>query len=158
MLIDIEVEDERWLGAHISIQAHLLKVLSHVLTEEGANPNGDVSILLCNDQTMRELNAEHRQKDKATNVLAFPSASMPFPDGGHHYGDVALGYETCLREAAEQGKSIEAHLTHLALHGVLHLLGYDHIVDDDANKMEEREIYFLHQFGYADPYNLIGAQ
>jgi len=152
MLIDIEIEDERWLDAIGNIQNHLTAVLTMVLSHEKVDPNGDFVVLLCDDQAMRDLNATHRQKDKATNVLAFPAAPMPMPGGGHHYGDIALGYETCMREAKEQSKTIEAHLTHLAIHGVLHLLGYDHIEDDMAIIMEEREKNYLKLLGFSNPY------
>jgi probable rRNA maturation factor len=152
MLIDIEIDDERWLVAHKRIQSHLQHALGLVLTQECADPDGDLVILLCDDQTMRELNTEYRQKDKATNVLAFPCAPMPMPGGGRHYGDIALGYETCMREAKEQNKTIESHLTHLAIHGVLHLLGYDHIEEGDSIIMEAREKRYLKELGFSDPY------
>ncbi|MBI1200763.1 MAG: rRNA maturation RNase YbeY [Phenylobacterium sp.] len=107
-----------------------------------------VTILLTDDETVRELNARFRQKDSATNVLSFPAPRNP----ERHLGDIALAYGVCAREAAEQGKRFEHHLMHLTVHGVLHLLGYDHIGDDDAEAMESLERAVLAGLGVPDPY------
>jgi probable rRNA maturation factor len=93
------------------------------------------------------LNARFRGKDAATNVLSFPA---PGADAG--LGDVALALGVCEREAAEQGKTLADHLTHLTAHGVLHLLGYDHESDAEAEAMEARERAILAGLGVADPY------
>jgi len=108
----------------------------------------NVTILLTDDDSVRELNAQFRGKDSATNVLSFPAP----PNPEDHLGDVALAYGVCAREAAEQGKPLSHHLQHLTIHGVLHLLGYDHIGDDEAEVMEGLERAVLAGLGVPDPY------
>ncbi|MBT6122407.1 MAG: rRNA maturation RNase YbeY [Candidatus Puniceispirillum sp.] len=121
-----------------------------------------VSLLLCSDDKIRQLNHDHRGKNKATNVLSFPSQdddNMAFyiavdadDQNREEIGDIAIAYETCVREAEESGISTHDHVTHLFGHGVLHLLGYDHETDADANEMEMLEISLLAAIGIANPY------
>jgi probable rRNA maturation factor len=109
---------------------------------------GDVVVLLTDDETVRDLNARFRGKDAATNVLSFPAH-----DTAHgHLGDIALAHGICAREAAEQGKTLAAHLQHLVAHGVLHLVGYDHEDDAEAEVMEDLERRVLASLGLPDPY------
>jgi probable rRNA maturation factor len=117
------------------------------LDSEGAGHEG-VAILLTDDPSVRELNAQFRKVDAATNVLSFPAPHNP----ERHLGDIALAYGVCAREAAEQGKPLAHHLMHLTVHGVLHLLGYDHIGDDEAEAMEGLERAVLAGLGVPDPY------
>ena len=118
-----------------------------------------VSLLLCSDDKIRQLNFDHRGKDKATNVLSFPAADEDHAGDQiwEQLGDIAIAYETCVREADESGISTHNHVTHLFLHGVLHLLGYDHENDDDANEMEMLEIKLLAAIGIANPYGDLGG-
>ena len=109
---------------------------------------GALTILLADDAALRRLNREFRGKDKPTNVLSFPAA--PNPEG--HLGDIAIAYGVTAREAAEGGKSFADHATHLAVHGVLHLLGYDHETEAEAAIMEPLETAILAELGIADPY------
>jgi probable rRNA maturation factor len=109
---------------------------------------GDVTVLLADDAAVQELNRAHRGQDKPTNVLSFPAAASAAP----HLGDVALAYETCAREAEEQGKPLADHLKHLVAHGVLHLLGWDHQTEAEALAMEARERDILAGLGTPDPY------
>jgi probable rRNA maturation factor len=109
---------------------------------------GDVTILLADDQTVKDLNARFRGKDAPTNVLSFPAPATARP----HLGDLVLAYGVCEREAAAQGKQLSDHLTHLTAHGVLHLLGYDHETDADAEVMEGLERSILAGLGVIDPY------
>ena len=111
--------------------------------------DAEVSILLCDDAEIRRLNGQWRGKDSATNVLSFPSASSTAQD---HLGDIAIAYETVAREAANDGKPFAHHLVHLTIHGYLHLLGFDHEADDDAEEMESLEQEILAGLGIADPY------
>ena len=113
-----------------------------------------VSLSLCSDDKIRQLNSDHRGKDKATNVLSFPAADEDHAGDQiwEQLGDIAIAYETCVREADESGISTHNHVTHLFLHGVLHLLGYDHENDDDANEMETLEISLLGAIDIANPY------
>ena len=121
-----------------------------------------LSIALIDDARMTELNGEFRDQAKPTNVLSWPSYEGDSPedvipaglDDGPalYWGDMALAGETVIREATEQKKAFEAHLSHLIIHGVLHLLGHDHIEDDEAERMEALERLALKSLGYPDPY------
>lgn len=147
--IDIAVEAESWhriLGAELI--AHRAAQAAFDDAETG---EGEVSILLTNDAQIRELNRTYRGKDKPTNVLSFPSEDKT-ESGARFYGDIALAYETLNREAAEEGKRLDAHLSHLVVHGVLHLLGFDHDNERDAEAMEARETKIVTRLGFADPY------
>lgn len=107
-----------------------------------------LTALLTDDAAVRELNLRFRNEDKPTNVLSFPAP----PNPERFLGDVALAYGVCAREAAEQGKPLVHHLQHLVAHGVLHLLGYDHMNDDEAEAMEGLERLVLAGLGVPDPY------
>jgi probable rRNA maturation factor len=117
-----------------------------VLGSVGAEGAFELSILFTNDRAMRELNAKWRRKDKPTNVLSFPRAS------GAMLGDIVLAAETLAREAALADKPLEDHMAHLIIHGFLHLLGYDHEDEAEAEKMEQLERAALARIGIADPY------
>ena len=107
-----------------------------------------VVILLTSDAEVATLNQQFRAKPGPTNVLSFPAP----PNPEDHLGDIALAYGVCAREAAEQGKTLAAHLQHLVAHGVLHLLGYDHQTEAEAEAMEALERAILAGIGIADPY------
>ena len=123
-------------------------------------------VMGCDDARIAVLNGDFRGKAAATNVLSWPSddlspetegdAPLPpetgDPDDPESLGDIAIAYDTCLREAAEAEKAPADHVTHLIVHGVLHLLGYDHIRDGDAARMETTEVAILATLGVSDPY------
>ncbi|ODT78650.1 MAG: rRNA maturation RNase YbeY [Pelagibacterium sp. SCN 64-44] len=111
----------------------------------------EISILLTDDAEQRELNAQWRGKDSATNVLSFPQIE-PFGPVIGILGDITLARETLEREAAELGKSLDHHFTHLMVHGFLHILGYDHLEEDEALHMENLETHILAGLGIDDPY------
>jgi probable rRNA maturation factor len=117
-----------------------------VLTDR--QTEGELTVLLCDDEAVAELNQRFRHKQGPTNVLSFPAAVSARP----HIGDVALAYGVCAREAEDQGKTLQDHLTHLVAHGVLHLLGYDHMTDAEAEEMEALERRILSGLGAPDPY------
>jgi probable rRNA maturation factor len=106
------------------------------------------SVLLSSDKTVQELNSAFRKKYKPTNVLAFPAV----PQAAPYLGDVALAYGIVRREAVAQGKSLAAHSAHLTIHGILHLLGFDHHRQNKAKVMENQEILLLAKLGFANPY------
>lgn len=128
-----------------------------MLTHPGAF---ELSVKLADDTEVQALNAAYRNKDKPTNVLSFPMLQPDFmeatalaDDGEILVGDIVLAYETCAREAEEKGVTLEDHAVHLMVHGVLHLLGYDHVDDEEeAREMEEMETAALASLAIADPY------
>ncbi len=115
-----------------------------------------ITLLFSDNATLKKLNKDWRGKNKPTNVLSFPaSENLKLPRGeAKPLGDIALAFETVAREAEEAGKTLKAHTTHLIVHGILHLLGYDHIDEAEAELMEAREIRILKKLGIADPYQI----
>ena len=146
-MIDIEIEDEAWFAAASNVE-DLVEDAAVAALNEIDFGGGAVTILLTDDDSVRDLNARFRGKDYATNVLSFPAPQNP--EG--HLGDIALAFGVCAREAAEQGKPLVHHLQHLVAHGVLHLLGYDHETDAEAEHMEGLERVILAGLGVPDPY------
>ncbi|MBL1242376.1 MAG: rRNA maturation RNase YbeY [OCS116 cluster bacterium] len=122
-------------------------------------PNGNIGLLLTSDAEIKKLNANFRNQDKATNVLSFPAEQDEFAglfeaEGELQYlGDIAMAFETLNREAGTQNKPIKAHFIHLLIHSILHLLGYDHIDDDEATEMENIEIQLLKTIAIENPYH-----
>jgi probable rRNA maturation factor len=121
---------------------------------EAAGTSGEIAIMLIDDSAMRDLNRRWRGKDTPTNVLSFPAArhgaggaNSPLP-----LGDIVIAYETTAREASAQNTPFMHHLAHLAVHGFLHLLGYDHEADAEAEAMEEMEAKALARIGVPNPY------
>ena len=142
-------ETKAWRAAEPRAAALARAAAKAVLRREG-RPGASLAILLTDDERLRALNGGFRGKDAPTNVLSFPAAG-PGADG---LGDIALAFGVCAREAAEQGKTLAAHLQHLTAHGVLHLLGYDHESDVEAEAMEAKERAILATLGVADPYGV----
>lgn len=149
---DISIEGGGWPDeAHLRAIAE--KTVSATARHAGVTVDTELSLLFTDDASIRTLNREWRGKDKPTNVLSFPAFPVkPGSQPGPVLGDVVLARETVFREAGEEGKSVEAHLSHLIGHGVLHLLGYDHETDGDAYLMEALERRILADIGIADPY------
>ena len=131
-------------------RAAALAALAGAAAELGAA--AEISIVLADDAEVRTLNREWRGRDKPTNVLSFPGDDAPQPGMPLLIGDVVLAYETVAREAAEQGKPLADHLSHLVVHGVLHLLGWDHVEEAEGDAMEALETAVLASLGIADPY------
>jgi probable rRNA maturation factor len=117
-----------------------------------APAQAEISIALVDDDAIRALNRDFRGKDQPTNVLSFPAPPLNIPGAPALLGDIAVAYQTTAAEAAAEAKSIAAHLSHLIVHGVLHLVGYDHIDPEDAELMEAMERDILAALGIADPY------
>ena len=110
---------------------------------------GEVSLLLTNDLEMQRLNSQFRDRDKPTDVLSFPANPMDLP----LLGDIAIGYQICQKDAETARKTLLDHLSHLLIHGFLHLLGYDHLDSKGAEEMEALERSALASLGIADPYS-----
>lgn len=127
---------------------------------KGSVPSIEISITLSDDESVRILNRDYRGKDKPTNILSF---AMQDTEDGWEYptpglpctlGDLVIARETLIREAEDEAKSFADHFTHLIVHGTLHLLGYDHIEDEEADEMETLEINILNELGIKNPYLL----
>ena len=146
--IDIAVEDPKWKKVSPPVRARMKRAALRALERE--KTKGSLTILLSGDAKLEELNAFFRGKNKPTNVLSFPAGENS--DG--YLGDVAIAYGVVKREASESGKRFSDHLAHLAVHGVLHLLGHDHEKPKEAARMEGLEREILAEFGIGDPYAL----
>jgi len=115
-------------------------------------PGAELCIHLADDAHIRQLNARWRGLDKATNVLSFPAADAARIEEARLLGDIVLAFETVAREAEAEGKPVVDHYRHLVVHGFLHLIGFDHERDDEAQRMEAMETRILARLGVADPY------
>lgn len=158
--VEINLEDERWIKPGLKLLAKT--AVKAVAAELGLGKHG-ISLLGCDDARITTLNASFRGKSGPTNVLSWPAVDLcPAADGGDPglpapkaaLGDVAIAYETCVREALDQGKSLQDHVTHLLVHATLHLLGYDHQRKRDAARMEALETKVLASLGVSDPYHV----
>jgi len=117
------------------------------------NDPPEVSLVLTDDAMMAEINSQWRDQPKPTNVLSFPAFPLvPGGQPGPMLGDIILACETIVREASELDKPVDEHISHLIVHGFLHLFGYDHMENDDAEKMEAIETRILSSLGLSDPY------
>ena len=164
-LVETVIEDAQWEAfglAGLAERAGRAVLAALDLPVEGFA----VSLMGCDDDRIAVLNADFREKPVPTNVLSWPSEERgaefvgeaperPQPgalDDPEPLGDIAIAWETCAREAADQGKPMAKHVTHLIVHGVLHLLGYDHVEEEDAALMEGLEVRILASLGVSDPY------
>jgi probable rRNA maturation factor len=146
--IEVVLEDAGWTALLPNAQALVQIAARAALAAAGAAAEGEIVVLLTNDAEVRGLNARFRGKDATTNVLSFPApARVP-----GSLGDIALALGVCRAEAAAQNKTLSAHLQHLVTHGVLHLLGYDHEIEAEAEAMETMERTVMAGLGEADPY------
>lgn len=165
-LVDIVIEDARWEGFGLSALA--TRACTVALGTLNLPVQGFTLCLMgCDDAHIATLNADFRGKPTPTNVLSWPSEEraadyagevpeVPRPgpaDDPESLGDIAIAWETCAAEAQAAGKPMADHVTHLVVHGLLHLLGYDHVDDIDATLMESTEARILETLGLADPYS-----
>ena len=164
LAIDVAVEHDAW-GApdHPGVLAEraaaaALTVAAETPTHVDAPTNMDtppdveVSLVLCDDAFIRALNKTWRGKDQPTNVLSFPTEATAPGAGPALLGDIVVAFETSAREAAEEGRGLDDHLAHLIVHGMFHLLGYDHEDEREADVMEGLEVRALEMLGIASPY------
>ncbi|SFR07503.1 rRNA maturation RNase YbeY [Poseidonocella sedimentorum] len=163
MIVETMIEEARW--AELELEALAERAAAAALVHLGLGEAWEISLLACNDARVAELNGEFRAKDQPTNVLSWPSEERgaeadggapipPDPAGDPELGDIAIAWETCAREADAAGKPMADHVTHLVVHAVLHLLGYDHTREADATLMEDLEREILGKLGLPDPYSL----
>jgi probable rRNA maturation factor len=153
---DIVIEDERWASV-TGLEDLIPDLAAETFRAAHLSPgNHSVSIALLSDAEVRGLNKVFRGKDAPTNVLSFPSSASAYTRSREgeplFLGDVALAYETVVSEASAQGKTVVQHAAHLVVHGILHLAGFDHDGDADAERMEAAEGAVLARFGIPDPY------
>ena len=151
--IDVVIASVRWRQAPRA--ASVVRRAIAAATPARAR-NAELSVILTSDRAVRTLNRRWRGRDKSTNVLSFPAPSAAgrttARGAPHHLGDIVLAYETVAREARAEAKPLDHHIAHLALHGFLHLLGYDHESHGQAEAMERRERRILARLGVPDPY------
>lgn len=145
-MIDVIIEDEAWKTAAPGLEALARKCQAAAIRLE-PRLDGEIALLATSDEAIRILNNRFRGKNVPTNVLSFPSDG---PEG--FLGDIALARETCVREAKNKGIALSDHAAHLIVHGMLHLIGYDHQEPGDADDMERRETEILASMRIADPY------
>ena len=150
-LIDFAVEVALWDNAP-DVTGWAAAAIGKAILKSGVKlkPGAEISILLTDDEAIRKLNAQWRGKDQPTNVLSFPAPGKI--ETRPSLGDIAIAYETCEREAGAELKTFQAHVTHLIVHGFLHLIGYDHETEADAAEMEGLERDILAVLGISDPY------
>lgn len=152
LVIDVRIASPLWRGSELNPEGTVRDAAAAALARAGAGPSA-LSVLLTDDEEMAMLNARWRGRGGPTNVLSFPAGpDGPPREGPVPLGDIALGYGILEREAADSGTTLADHLSHMVVHGVLHLLGHDHGNESDALKMERREAEILGGLGIADPY------
>ena len=159
--VQISLEDARWKKVvnepiESFLQTYIVAALSHPDIVLQIPKNLEVSVLLTNDDDIRELNRDYRGKDKPTNVLSFPQevdlSTMKHLDACVLLGDIVLSIDTIQHEIMQQQKLMHHHLAHLIVHSTLHLIGYDHETDSDAELMESLEVDILHHHNIPNPY------
>lgn len=148
MSIDVDVQIATD-AADIPLAAELRRWVAAAIGER--RPRAELGIRIVDADESRELNQRYRQCDRPTNVLSF-AADLPPDLGLPHLGDLLICRDVVQREAGEQGKPLQAHWAHMVVHGTLHLLGYDHEAEGDADEMEALEVQILTGLGYSDPY------
>ena len=167
-LVEVIVEDDGWLDVLPDLDAIAEHGAKLALTAIDLDPRRfEIAILACDDNRIAALNEDHRGKPSATNVLSWPAFELspprpggaptpppePLAGGRLPLGDVAIARETCISQAKDAEITLKSHATHLILHSVLHLLGYDHQTDEDARLMEGLESRAMLAAGFADPYS-----
>ena len=148
--VDLRIEDEQW-GEMNALEALSTHVIEAGAATVGFMDPAKLDVLLTDDTALAALNAQWRSKDGPTDVLSFPAEANP----ENFLGDIAIAYGVSARDATLSGISMEAHLSHLLIHGYLHLLGYDHLANDDAERMEAIECDALASLGITNPYSRI---
>ncbi|MCO6415894.1 rRNA maturation RNase YbeY [Siccirubricoccus sp. KC 17139] len=149
LTVSVILEAPGWRRALPRVEALARRAAAAALAESGTT--GHVTVLLADDRALKRLNAEHRGKEKPTNVLSFPGY------GPEHLGDIALALGVVAREAKAAGKRLAVHFAHLVAHGTLHLIGHDHLTAGEARRMERAEARALHRLRLPNPWRGVGA-
>ena len=152
--IELALEDDVLID-ETAFMARVVNILTETVRLAGLKfpKESELSLVLAGDKTLQSLNKEWREKDKPTNVLSFPGKNIAVGETAEMMlGDVIISLETTKREATLENKTFEDHLSHLVIHGFLHLFGYDHETDEEAAQMESLEIKILNELGIANPY------
>lgn len=161
--IDVSVDDPGWIAVLPSVEETIHETISTVIDFSAPFVNMiEISVVLTQDQEIQKLNRDYRGKDKPTNILSFGSLETPLnkisyeklalPGTPFHLGDLILSLKTLQKESQEQNKILDHHFRHLIVHGMLHLLGHDHVREDDALVMENAEVEILKKFEILNPY------
>jgi probable rRNA maturation factor len=149
--IDVIVASERWREPE-KAEAIVRRAVTAAAAATLSITAAELAIVLADDSAIRVLNRDWRGVDASTNVLSFPTAKTRGHHSGRHLGDIVLAFDTIAREARGERKPLAHHIAHLAVHGFLHLIGYDHENDEDAAAMEQTERGILHGLSVPDPY------
>ena len=147
--VAIQIRDNRFRSRTKALNSFCRRIITAAWQ---ASEPAEVSLVLADDSFVHVLNRDYRDKDCPTNVLSFENATKPPKGQPWLAGDIIVAYETLCREARDQHKSFESHLAHLLIHGTLHLQGFDHLTDKQAQKMEHLEIQIMKKLGYDNPY------
>jgi probable rRNA maturation factor len=149
--IEVVVSADAWRQV-ANAESAIVRAIQAAANQIEDVAESEIAVLLTDDAGIRDLNRRWRGFDKPTNVLSFPAPAQSTPDAPQMLGDIAIAFETTQREASDEHKPFSDHLSHLAIHGFLHLVGYDHESDDDAEEMEQFERDILAGLGIRDPY------
>jgi probable rRNA maturation factor len=148
--IDVLIDSDRWKSAD-NIRTLVRRAVAEAASAQSTSER-ELAIVLTDDSAIRQLNRLWRGVDAPTNVLSFPAATKQDADEPAHLGDIVLAYETIAREAGDESKPLAHHVAHLVVHGYLHLLGFDHERNADAEEMEQTERKILRRLAIPDPY------
>jgi probable rRNA maturation factor len=147
---DLRVSEPAWHAFATRLEQRVAEAVAAGARVAGL-PGGEVAVLLTDDIEMQRLNALWRGRDYPTDVLSFAASEAQAP----HIGDLALGHGVCARDADKTGKPLADHLSHLIVHGVLHLAGHDHETGEEADAMETLEVRALASLGLSNPYSIV---
>ena len=148
--IDLRVEDDHWTDL-ADLSGLCERAITAAALRTMPDKSATIDVLLADNRALAALNKQWRDKDGPTDVLSFPAE----PNPENFLGDIAIGFGVALKDARASAVSMEAHLSHLLIHGFLHLLGHDHVDDDEAERMEAIERETLANLGFSDPYSRI---
>ncbi len=151
VIIDLQIATDEALESYPSLEL-MTKWATVALKTGGRNKDSEITIRMVNSEEIHQLNSTYRHVDRPTNILSFP---FELPEGVEDLpllGDLVVCKEVLERECKEQNKTLEEHFAHLIVHGCLHLIGYDHIEEEDAKEMEPLEIKAMEELGYENPY------